>query len=117
MRSSPIIFMSLLWLCSALLASAEQRTIESLSLGKEESRSFIIQSDFPVKVGFLTSLSMSEAKKCRKGGIHISTPGLRELDVSSCTGTEVELKPNQGKVEFTLMNREKFPIGISVFRD
>ena len=106
----------LLFLSSFLLVSCEAReskevdTIHKLAANAKKTIQF--KSQRTTKVTFTTKLSDDERKNCINQCIkmyHIDNDG-KGTSIKSATSGSLEIEPIDGKVNFTIVNQESFPI-------
>ena len=98
-------------------AYAEEKIFGSAVLQPGEGKTFTVNANTSTKAGFKTKLSIEEAQKCEHFGISMSASSLGEMASSSPIGMSNELTPIKGVIDFTLKNKEKFPIAVDVYTE
>ena len=112
-RISVLLFFALVFMSFYSTATAAT-TIEKLTLKPGESKSFSIEAESKMKIGFKPNLSMEEARKCENNCIEISQVG--GTTMASMFGATLGMTPKNGKIELALKNVEKFPIEVELFQ-
>jgi len=88
-------------------------TIEKITLKPGESKTFLIEAQAKMKIGFTPTLTSEQAKKCKNSCIKISQPG--GTSMASKYGATIGMEPKNGKIEVALENVETFPIEVELF--
>lgn len=96
--------------------SAEEKTLEKLTLKPGEKKTFTIKATSPAMVGFNTELEIADLKKCKHSCVALSAPALgSDFTIASAVGTSIEVPAKDGQIAFIVENVEAFPIPVEIF--
>ena len=97
-------------------ALAAEMSLGKFTLAPGEKRTITVESNASFKAGFTNESSAEQIKSCKKTCIGMNVVGDPFSEVAASVGTTITVKPVNGKAEIVFVNREAFPIPISVFR-
>ena len=100
----------------AMHSLAEDTSLGKFTLAPGEKRTITVESNAPFKAGFKNESSAEQIQSCKKTCIGMNVVGDPFSEVAASVGTTITVKPVNGKADIVFVNREAFPIPISVFR-
>ena len=88
-------------------------TIETVTLKPGESKSFSVDAQSKMKIGFTPKLSTEQVKQCKNNCIELSQEGGQSI--ASMYGAAMGMEPKDGKIDVSLKNVETFPIEVELY--
>ena len=110
----PISVVTLLLLFSLYSSTATaSTTFDKVTLKPGESKSFSLDAQAKMKIGFKPLLSSAEAKNCKNNCIKFSQTG--GTSMASMFGGTIGMEPKDGKIEGVVENVETFAIEVELY--
>ncbi len=107
------LFLFVLFVVFSTSTAIAATTIDKITLKPGESKSFSLEAQSKMKVGFTPNLTSDQAQQCKHNCIEISQVG--GTSMASMYGATIGMEPKDGKIDVSLKNVETFPIEVELF--